>query len=143
LADDDVYIDHNYVNNNLNEQKTRFIKESYAIDPFTKTPNQPSPEERKVNINNLVDKRLGDEEIERSQSHDNEYVPKPTASIGQKTGYREGSRRYRKASRKTRDNLLGENEIPLDDNILPILYIITTAIPNDPQLLKKAMKRPD
>ena len=142
LADDDAYIDDNYADDDLNEQEIRFVGESYAIDSFIKAPDQPSPDERKVNINDLVDNRLGDEEIERSQP-DTEYVPNPTASIGQKTGYREGSRRYRKASRKARDNLLSEDEIPLDDDVLPTLHTITTAIPDDPQSLEEAMKRPD
>jgi hypothetical protein len=140
LADDNTYIDDNHANDDLNEQETRFVGESYAIDPPTKAPDQPSPEKRQVNINDLVDNRLGDQEIERSQP-DTEYIP--TASIGQKTGYREGSRRYRKASRKARDNLLGEDEIPLDNDVLPTLHTITTAIPDDPQSLKEAMKRPD
>jgi hypothetical protein len=142
LADDDAYIDDNHADDDLNEQETRFVGESYAIDPLTEAPDQPSLEERKVNINDLVDNRLGDEEIERSQP-DTEYVPNPTASIGQKTGYREGSRRHRKASRKARDNLLGEDEIPLDDDVLPTLHTITTAIPDDPQSLEEAMQRPD
>ena len=85
LADDDAYIDDNHADDDLNEQETRFVGESYAIDPLTEAPDQPSLEERKVNINDLVDNRLGDEEIERSQP-DTEYVPNPTASIGQKTG---------------------------------------------------------
>jgi hypothetical protein len=142
LADDNAYIDDNHVDNDLNEQETRFIGESYTIDPLTKAPDQPSPEERKVNINNLVNNRLSDEEIERSQS-DTEYVLNPTASIGQKTGYREGSRRHRKASRKARDNLFDEDEIPLDNDVLLILHTITTAIPDDPQLLEEIIKRPD
>jgi hypothetical protein len=104
-------------------------------------PNQPSPEKRQVNINDLVNKRLDDKEIERSQPHNNEYIP--TASIDQNINYRKGSRRHRKASRKARDNLLGEDEIPLDNDILPTLHTITTAIPDDPQLLEKAMKPPD
>jgi hypothetical protein len=55
-----------HADNDLNEQETRFIKESYTINPPTKTPDQPSPEERYININNLVNKRLGDKEIKRS-----------------------------------------------------------------------------
>jgi hypothetical protein len=89
LADNNAYIDDNHADNNLNEQETRFVKESYAINPLTEAPNQPSPDKRKVNINNLVNNRLGDKEIERSQSHNDEYIL--TASIGQKTGYRKGS----------------------------------------------------
>jgi hypothetical protein len=128
LADDNAYIDDNHANNDLNKRETRFVRELYTINPPTKAPDQPSPEERKVNINDLVNKRLGDEEIKRSQP-DAEYVL--TASIGQKTGYREGSRRYRKASRKARDNLFNEDEIPLDNDVLPILHIIITAISDD------------
>jgi hypothetical protein len=83
--------------------------------------------------------------IERSQSYNAEYIlnPKSKASISQKTDYRKGSRRYRKASRKARDNLLSEDKIPLDNDVLLILHTITTAISDDSQLLEKTMKRPD
>jgi hypothetical protein len=91
LADDDTYIDDNHVDNDLNEQEIRFIKESYTINPLIEAPDQPSPKKRKVNINDLVDNRLGNKKIERSQPHNAEYIPKPTASIGQKTCYRKGS----------------------------------------------------
>jgi hypothetical protein len=66
LADNNVYIDDNHANNDLNEQKIRFIRELYTINPFIEVPDQPSPKERKVNINNLVNNRLDDKEIERS-----------------------------------------------------------------------------
>jgi hypothetical protein len=66
LADDNIYIDDNYADNDFNEQETRFIKESYAINLLTEAPDQPSPKKRKVNINDLVDKYFGDKEIERS-----------------------------------------------------------------------------
>jgi hypothetical protein len=129
LADDDTYIDDNHTNDDLDEFQTRFVGESYANDLPIEILNQPSPEERQVNINNLVDKRLGDKEIERSQSHNAEYVPKAPIQI---TDYRERPRRKRKTSQKARDNLLSEDEIPLDDDVLLTLHTITTAIPDDP-----------
>jgi hypothetical protein len=66
LTDDDTYIDDNHINDDLDEFQTRFVGESYVNNLSIEAPDQPSPEKRQININNLVDKRLGDKEIERS-----------------------------------------------------------------------------
>jgi hypothetical protein len=100
LADDDAYINDNHADDDLDELNTRLVGESYAYGAPAEAPDQPSPEEREqnVNINDLVDQRLGDEEAERAEPHnDDEYVPNAQETVE----LRAHPRRKRKASQKS------------------------------------------